>query len=284
VFSTANSGGLPGAGSTNPFSQNPSSFLGAEYSISGLNVPNVWSIEFIEQLPYFKGQHGFMGHVLGGWSLAANYIVASGQPYTPEQTLGEAAFGAAQNFPGHGNFFDNAFLSNEGILPGDDSRPFIGSLSAPLTSVGVYAGDACGFFGVAAACAMSPTQLLSLNQLNANGSLAEVTNSQVRYIVNSTISQQVFGTPFGNSPRNIAADAIQNIGNFSIFKNIKLGERAAFEMHMTLNNAFNHYNWASIDPTIEDAGLTPAGGVGFAVPSAQNAAGRTVFVGGKIIF
>lgn len=284
VFSTANSAGLPGAGSTNPFSQNPSRFLGPEYSLSGLNVPNVWSLEFIEQLPFYKGQHGLLGHLLGGWSFAADYIVASGQPYTAIQVLGEAQFGAATNFPGAGNFFDNAFLANEAIAPSDNSRPFLGSLSAPISSVGVFAGDACNTLGFAAACALTPTQLLSLNSLNANGSAVNVTNSQVRYIVNSTVAQQVFGTPFGNAGRNLNSDAIQNLANFSIFKNIKLGERAAFEFHMTMNNVFNHYNFASIDPQIEDAGLPPGGGVGFGVPSAQNATGRTLFVGGKIIF
>lgn len=302
VFSTANSAGLPGAGSTNPFSQNPANFLGSEYSISGLNVPNVWSIEFVEQLPFFKGQHGFMGHLLGGWSFAADYILASGQPFTAIQTRGEAEFGSLRNFPGGGDFFDANFLGNESILPSDNSRPFIGSMSAPATQVGIFAGDLCSSLFVSASrrhagpnqapvCQISPTQLVSLNAFNSSKAgllpglaAVDVTNSQVRYIINSRFSQQVFGTPFGNAARNLGTDAIQNLSNFSIFKNIKLGERAAFEFHMTMNNVFNHYNFTSIDPRVEDAGLNPVGGVGFGVPSAQNAAARTIFVGGKIIF
>jgi hypothetical protein len=148
--------------------------------------------------------------------------------------------------------------------------------------------------------------LLSLNQLNVNpttgttGVLANpvaasgstsisgltaptTTKDQVRFIVNAAVSQSVFGTPFGNVPRNPLRDAKSNLANASIFKTFRLGEHANFEMHLTLNNAFNHFNFTSIDPSLEDSGIAKFG-QDFANPAVTSAAGRTVWIGGKVSF
>jgi hypothetical protein len=265
--------GTGAAGNTQTFSQNPTEPGRQEYSISGLNVPNTWTLSLVEQLPFYREQHGFLGHLLGGWSLSGDYIMASGQPYTPLQSQEEAIFQALQGGP---DFFDAAFEQN--FIGPDTARPFFGSRNAPVTAVGIFAGD-CPTLG--ATCPGSPTQLVSLN----NG-FTPTTMSQVRYIINAATAESVFGTPFGNVPRNSLSDAIQNIANFSVFKNIKLGERATFEMHFTALNAFNHFNFASIDPAIEHVGspAVPASGVGFAQPFVSSASGRRIFVGGRVTF
>ena len=77
----------------------------------------------------------------------------------------------------------------------------------------------------------------------------------VRYIINASTAQSIFGTPFG-ARRNLSQDAPTNIANLAMFKNIKLNERASLEFNTALINVFNHPNFQSIDPNIEDAGLT----------------------------
>ena len=81
--------------------------------------------------------------------------------------------------------------------------------------------------------------------------------------------------------------------NATIYKSIKLGEKANFEMHLTLNNALNHFNFSSIDPTVEDAGLTQGDirlfGVGFGQPAQTTASGstggsRVVSISGRFTF
>src|SRR5258708_30333231 len=79
----------------------------------------------------------------------------------------------------------------------------------------------------------------------------------------------MFGTPFGNAPRSINTDAITNTENLSVFKRLKINERASFEFHATLLNVLNHANFQSVDPFVEDAGLSLAG-TGFGVPSLSN--------------
>ncbi|HWF02099.1 MAG TPA: hypothetical protein VHA06_00350, partial [Candidatus Angelobacter sp.] len=246
------------AGNTLFAAQNPFNTGAGEYANSGLNIPYVWSLLFNEQIPFFKAQHGLVGHVLGGWSLSADYLLGSGQPYTPEQGNAEALLGSP-----FGNVYDTGWVS--AFVGIDVARPFAGSSSAPANTVGAFAHDACSATAagrcavatVASSLAALPTNtLVSINALNAlTPTVVTVTNSQVRYIMNTASAQTIFGTPFGNVSRNPASDAISNIVNFSVYKNMKLGEHATFEMHATALNAFNHFNFGSVVPNLEFAGV-----------------------------
>jgi hypothetical protein len=228
-----------------------------------LDFPNVFSVQFTEQLPFFREQHGFFGHLLGGWTGAINYIYSSGQPYTPIM----AAFAdASAQIAGLGDLYDSAFEAafNNGI---GYARPFLGNPAAPVQQVGIFAGDACNLTGVG--CALPTTQLVSLNSINANGPTAPpvtVTNSQVHFIANTAVAQTLFGTPFGNIPRNYLRDMPTNTGNVSVYKLFKISERVSFEFHTTFLNAFNHSNFQGVVPFIETAGNAPFGNV-FATPS-----------------
>ena len=197
------------------------------------------------------------------------------------------------------DYYDTGFIANFAGI--DTVRPFLGNLSAPQTAVGAFAGDVCRLFdnGTGAACATAPNTLISLNAdtgcIAAGGPCPAVTitKNQVRFIMNSLVAQSVFGTPFGDTPRNPVRDAITNVANFSVFKHFKLSERASFEFHTAFLNVFNHANFSSVDPFIEDAG---AGGfsTGFGnpkltdnVPGVVNfpvEASRRIIFGGKIIY
>jgi hypothetical protein len=273
IFSTG------GAGNTLFAAQNPFRTGGAERSISGIDFPNLTTVEFIEYLPFMKSQHGFIGHAVGGWGFSGDYIWGSGQPFTPVQNFAEAlSTGAA-------NYYDSAFVA--AFVGVDTARPFFGSLSAPGNTVGVYAHQACLSVTVtcspanaAALTALPATQLVSLNALN-NGTVVNVTSNDVRFIMNTATAQAVFGTPFGNVPRNPLRDAITNIANFSVFKQFKFNERSNFEIRATALNAFNHFNFTNVDVGLEDAGLANFG-QGFANPRLFTAAGRTLLVGGRL--
>src|SRR6185503_14760389 len=133
IFSTG------GAGTTTSLAQNPLNTSGAEYSFSGLDIPHTFTMSVVEELPIFKEQHGLVGHVLGGWALSGSYVWESGQPFTPE-TIVFSQLTAA------GDYFDNAFNANfnSGVSA---ARPFMANSSAPVDSVGIFAGDACNLFG-----------------------------------------------------------------------------------------------------------------------------------------
>lgn len=267
-----------GGGNSVAFSQNPLDFRKGEYSFSGLDYPHQWSLLFTEQLPFYKYQHGLIGRLLGGWAVSGNYLVASGQRYTPSQ-LGTALFTAP------GDFYDFNFVAS--FAGTDVARPFFGNKNASLTSVGIFGADACTFFGVTGTepfCSSAVANtLLSASAITTNGAAVPVTQNGVRYIVNGGTAQAIFGTPFGNVPRNVEQDAISNIANVSVFKNIKLSEKVAFEFHATALNVLNHPNFLSIDPFLEDAGLfSPF--TGFGNPTVSNSQPRKLVFGGKISF
>lgn len=276
-------------GNTTTWAQNPFNTSAAERSFSGLDIPHQWSILFTEDLPFFKEQHGLAGHILGGWALSANYILASGQRYTPVQAF--AAFATAA-----GNPYDIGFLG--AFIGFDSARPFMGSMSAPQTAVGAFAEDACNVLAITGSepvCVLattSPATLVNFTALgkDINSAPVTVTSKDVRFIVNASRAQAVFGTPFGNMPRNLPQDAITNTANFSVIKRLKLGEHASFEFRMSMLNALNHQNFQSIDAFIEDAGLHQQG-TGFGDPSVtnttypgSNGATRRINFGGTIRF
>jgi hypothetical protein len=197
---------------------------------------------------------------------------------------------------------------------GDAARPFYGNRNAPAGNVGIFCGDLVSLLGtglgvvapappVTCATFGGNTTLLSFNALNApqpcdprgflrgsactTSNIVPVTTNDVRFIINMHTAQTVFGTPFGNVPRNPLADATSNRLDASIFKNIKMGERGNFEMRMTATNALNHFNYSSIDPNMEDAGLGTAPslfGVGFNNPAQTTANGRVVSISGRFTF
>ena len=281
IFSTGAAGG------TSAFAQSQVNFTGNEHGTSGLDFPHSFSITVTEQLPFFKSEHGLIGHILGGWVIAGNYFITSGQPYTASQAFANCSSGGgACGTNGPDNPYDAAFnlafVGFDGAL-----RPFLGSNSAPASAVGIYAADACNVFGAPATpggplvgpgCGLAANTLLSFNAINATGAAAPVSTKQVRFITNGAEADTIFGTPFGNVGRNTLRDYWTNTGNFALFKNFKIKERVTLAWHMQMLNVFNHPNFASIDPIIEDAGLTSLE-TGFANPSLQNGGNRVIKFG-----
>jgi len=252
--------GTSAAGNTRALSQNALDFKKAEHGLSGLDFRHNWTITFTEEIPAFRSQQNVLGKILGGWVVSGNYIIASGQPYTPVQTFINAASVTGVSS------FDTAFP-----FVGEVARPFVANPSAPVDAVGIFAGDACNIGFTAATgdpCALAATALISLNALNTgSGSVVSVTNQQVRFIANGEVADQQFKTPFGTAARNILRDARSNTANFTLFKVVKLGERVAVRWHMSMLNVFNHPNFTSVDPFIEDAGVFDDQ-TGFAKPNA----------------
>jgi hypothetical protein len=281
--------GTFGTGSAIAFSQNPLDNGGAEHGLSGLDFPHQFNLLFVEELPFFRGQHSYVGHVLGGWGVSAGYHLSSGQTYTPSQI----SLAQGSGSPYLDASFNAAFA---GFGTGDGgTRPFIGSLSAPVGQVGIYAADACNNFGApppgnpngplsGPGCGFAPTQLISFNAINQGDAVGTpVPKSAVRLIANGFQADQIFGTPFGNVARNSFRSAKTNNVDMSVFKNIKFWERVNLMMHLDATNVFNHVQPNNIDPFIEDAGVVSES-TGFANPLVFTTANRTVRIGLLLTF
>jgi hypothetical protein len=68
---------------TNPYDRGLSAYdtydLKQSYGDSVLNTPQMFVMSYVYDLPFFKSQSGFAGHVLGGWELSGIVTIQSGQ-------------------------------------------------------------------------------------------------------------------------------------------------------------------------------------------------------------
>lgn len=271
-----------GGGSTLEYAQNPFNITGQEHGLSGLDFPQQFTVRANWAVPLYRAQRGFIGHALGGWSVGASYQLVSGQTYTPIQFILNTLTG--------GDVFDKAFdlggFSGNNLALFETARPFVGSLSAPASQVGIFGGDACALAG-GSGPACPPTTLastlLSFNAFNTSGAVSAVTKNQVRYIVNGTTADGIFGTPFGNAARNIGRDARTNIANITVFRTFKFNERVNVQARLDMLNAFNHPNFTSVDPFLDDTGHA-APFNGFGIPQLTGSTPRTIKGGLQITF
>lgn len=254
---------------SSPNSQNPFDRGRAERSISNLDRPHAFSASFIYDVPWFKEQRGFVGHLLGGWQINGVQVTTSGNPFTPAQST-NLSYG----------------LGNTYLTSGD--RPFIGNPNAPSNSVAISALDAFIIYG-APAVAPDSRVFYSMNTRNQTGAWVPVTPNDVRLIVNAPGSAKIFGTPFGSMPRNYLRGPGINQLNMSVFKTTKVGEKLKVQFQASAFNVLNHpnpgygVNAAGYLPSIsvENAGLKANG---FDDDGDIRLARRVVQFGLRIIF
>ncbi|HLJ45155.1 MAG TPA: carboxypeptidase regulatory-like domain-containing protein [Bryobacteraceae bacterium] len=73
---------------------NPYDFNGfGTYGVQPFDIKMTYSLLMLYQPPVFKSQHGFMGHVLGGWSIAPLFTARSGNPLRVSVGGNTQAFG-----------------------------------------------------------------------------------------------------------------------------------------------------------------------------------------------
>jgi outer membrane receptor protein involved in Fe transport len=213
--------------------QDPFNTGRAERSYSGFDRRHAISFNIIWDVPFYKDQKGWLGHIAGGWQVNTTWVIASGLRYTPRQT-----FNGDLNALGFGNSYTD-------ILEGDVLKPFVGSLSADPTQVGIFGGDIILLNNdrwAIDASKVKLNQLYSLNELNLNNVLVPTTKNAVRLIANMPFAAMNFGSPFGDAARNAFVGPRLNQMNAGIFKNIRLKERLTLQLRLEAFNALNHPN------------------------------------------
>jgi outer membrane receptor protein involved in Fe transport len=219
IFST-----LSGA-TTVAIGQNPFNGDSAERSLSGLDFRHVASLYFTYELPWYKNQQGFIGHLLGGWQVAPTWRYNIGQNWTPSQAS-----------------FTNSSCQtsfNLSFVGVDSCRPFTSNPNAPVGTVGLCTDGAAGDCGLVDFATGNPTSA-----------------SAVRYILNDDEAAAFFGTPFGNTRRNPGVRGQDtNAVNMGVLKSTKITEKISMRFEAQALNLFNHQFRGNPDPFIEDCGF-----------------------------
>jgi outer membrane receptor protein involved in Fe transport len=225
IFSTG-AGGNTVAGAQNPFD-----ISSGEKALSGLDFPKTASLYLIYELPFYKNQHGFLGKLLGGYQANTTWRYSSGQLWTPITFAGAST--SCQNS------FDNTFYSGFSTC-----RPFAGSLSAPVDTVGQCTDATLPNCGL--------VDFYTGNPITA-----------ARWIYNDDNSAAFFKTPYGSVGRNpgVRGQAVSTI-NFSMYKNTKVTERLSLRLEAQVYNLFNHLFLGVPDPLIDDLNLANKGSFG----------------------
>jgi outer membrane receptor protein involved in Fe transport len=254
----------------NIISANPYDYTAAEKSISNLHRKHLGSMSFIYDVPFYKEQRGFVGHLLGGFQINGQYVYNSARPYTPAQVFSVSFLGVGSTYS---------------TTTGTDAiRAFIGSNSAPFGTVGISQVDAyrVGFIDHVT----NINGFISFNALNTTGAVVPVNKTDVRFILNGPGAARIFGNPFGDMPRNYARSIPINQMNLGIFKTTKIRENVRLQIRAEFYNVLNHpqagfgvTRQAQVpDIVLEDAGFT------FGDNSLVEKSRRVVQVGLRLIF
>jgi hypothetical protein len=216
-------------GNTLSFAQNPFNTDRAERAASGFDYPHVVGVTFVYELPFAKGQRGFVGHVLGGWQMNTTYRFAVGQPYTTIQ------------FHNSGSLCDHSSTMSGTY---DACRPILSNAGAPLSSAGAFTctGSTASTCTLADFVTGAPTSL-----------------SAVHWVYNDPNAAIFYGTPFAGAGRNILRGQPISTANLSFFKDTKIGERLILQFQATAYNILNTQYRGVPDPVLDDAAAVPAG-------------------------
>jgi hypothetical protein len=180
------------------------------YGLQPFDRKFVGNVLMVYQPDFFKGQHGLMGRLLGGWSFAPIFTAASGLPLEINTTNGDGqAFGEADA---------NGFAADEnGVLTCSNNFGSSRHNNIPGSSGIGTAGSGANLFANPAAvygCFRDP--ILGLDG-GAGG------------------AGTLRGMPFWNV-------------DFQVKKNIHINERFSFEFQSIFTNIFNHDQLA--DPVL----------------------------------
>lgn len=257
-----------------------------ERGLSAFHQKHVFSANAIYDLPWFKEQHGFMGHVLGGYRLSGIFRAGSGRPYQP--------LGA---FSTYDPSFENGFFG-VGAL-----RMFNGNPSAPNSTIAFGFEAACGVLFGGQTCNdpnavpgnfvvfntlqtgtngtwMSPAQALQQSRIIYNDfGLA----NQFGVPLNALEGFMLFKTPYGDVGRNTFTGLPFYQVNMAVYKTTNITERTKLEFRVEANNLLNHRNYGVPDAFAEDAYF--GFGVGsYQNPGFNNGSERSLRFGLRLIF
>jgi len=170
------------------------------YGLQSFDRKFVFNTYALIEDPYYKGQRGALGRLLGGWSLAPIWTVGSGQPLGCGTFTGGQSFGAADG----ANFFTTENCVFTGPIGGGSA-----SLHPQVNSSGNVVGGEFNIFA------------------NPSATLAE-TRPAILGLDSNTGGVGIFrGQPYWNV-------------DMRVIKNLKLMERYSMQFEFVATNIFNH--------------------------------------------
>jgi hypothetical protein len=201
--------------------------LSRNYGLQPWDRKFMFNFWMVYQPPYFRGQHGVLGHILGGWTLSPIVDIGSGLPlgvYTANATIsvysGGQSFGAAD--AGNVGAYENA-INICGGTSGGSSRNNNPAASTQYPDIGSS--------GYGPSLYANPQEIYNCFRNPILG----IDNGHNGGVGNYR------GMPFWNV-------------DFSIKKNVAMTERYSLEFGATITNIFNHVQLSDPYNALTDTG------------------------------
>jgi outer membrane receptor protein involved in Fe transport len=243
IFSTG------GGGQTVAHSQNPFDITGGERGLSAFHQKHIFTGSGIYDLPWYREQNGFVGHLLGGYRLSTTVRMGSGRPYTPNNFY--AMYDPA---------WETGFIGLGGLrtFDGNSAAPN-GTIAFGSAAAGILFGDDVpeGQFVVydtlspsSTGTVMTAAQALQAARLFYNdfGMF-----TQFGVPLASLEGFNLFGSPYGSTGRNTFFGNNNYNVNIGIFKTTNITENVKIEFRAEAFNVLNHRNFGVPDVITEDA-------------------------------
>jgi hypothetical protein len=216
------------------------------YGRSDYNIGKSFKLYGLWQPVFFRGSHGWMEKVVGGWSFSGVFNIHSGFPWSPVFAVPSGSLycgtcGYSQLLPGNGKGAPGTSTSNDAFKTGSN---YPGGGSAFFTDP-----TFTSFSGSAFGSALPQTPLVKRNSLNGPG-YKDVDITVVK----------AFGIP----------------------NNKVLGEDGRIEFRMDAYNVFNNLNFKNNNPGDISNNISPDNGNFGQATSAL--AGRVVTLGARFSF
>jgi hypothetical protein len=215
---------------TSEYTPNDPFNLDLMYGLQNFDRTFVYNIFFVYQSPFYKGQQGLVGHVLGGWTLAPIFTAGSGRPLYCNTQTDAQSYGSGDG----SNFFDN-----EQCLA---TKPYNGGNSAHLNVEG--GTDSLG------------------NDVGT--ATAGSGNAAVNIFKDPVAVYGQFRPPIlGIDTRDAGVGPIRGLPywnmDLSIKKNVRIFESVSTEFQVVFSNVLNHKQFA--DPTLDLSDPTSWGAI-----------------------
>jgi Carboxypeptidase regulatory-like domain len=211
---------------TSEFTPNDPYNLGAIYGVQAFDRRLVYNAYIVAQDPWFKGQHGLLGRVAGGWTLAPVITAGSGEPVpcTPPSGTAAQAWGAGDG----NNYFDqescvltSAYKAGHSIHKGVTGSNGIGTATS-TTPVNMFGNPEAVFN-------QTRPPILGIDTKNAGWG-------------------PITGLPYWNA-------------DVQVKKDVRIAETASFEFSFISTNVFNHNIFG--DPSLDTSNPSSWGVLNF---------------------
>lgn len=258
-------GSTTSGGYSQPYYFLSNSQPGLEYGPGAFDHQKNFKTIFTYELPFFKGQKGIAGQVLGGWQISGFYQGYSGHPIEVYSSRGRYKGNAAD---------PNGYLENiggdynlDGV--GNDHPNFIGSSASAVYSGfspadGIFIDNnpiGCGYAGAK-----------STNTSACNSAYGVSTPNKL------FVNPSGYGVHYGTLGRNLFRGPWFNGLDGSLMKNFSVTERVKMQFRFEALNLDNHPNFDGITTNLNSGGFGKANILVGAAPS------RRLQMGARITF